>query len=85
MSQSNKKLLQEVSGKLVDPDKIDYRYLLDHENKSVLLSLAKITGIDNNKISAYSKENLANYLSIEIPKELNNLVHKLNSKGSLSV
>ncbi|MDN5867575.1 MAG: helicase-associated domain-containing protein [Candidatus Nitrosocosmicus sp.] len=84
MSQSNKKLLQEVSGKLVDPDKIDYRYLLSNENKSVLLSLAKIAGIDNNKISAYSKENLANYLSIEIPKELNNLVHKLNSKDRLA-
>jgi hypothetical protein len=84
MSQSNKKLLQEVSGKLVDPEKIDYKYLLDHENKSVLLSLAKNAGMDNNKISAYSKENLANYLSIEIPKELNNLVRKLNSKDRLA-
>jgi hypothetical protein len=84
MSQSNKKLLQEVSGKLVDPDKIDYRYLLDHENKSVLLSLAKITGIDNNKISAYSKENLVNYLSIEIPKVLTNLVHQLNFKDRIT-
>lgn len=84
MSQSNKKLLQEVSGKLVDTDKIDYRYLLGNENKSVLLSLAKIAGMDNNKISAYSKENLANYLSIEIPKELNNLVRKLNSKDRLA-
>ncbi|CAN5605705.1 hypothetical protein BH23THE1_BH23THE1_26310 [soil metagenome] len=84
MSQSNKKLFQEVSGKMVDPDKIDYKYLLGHENKPVLLSLAKIAGMDNNKISAYSKENLANYLSIEIPKELNNLVHKLNSKDRLA-
>jgi hypothetical protein len=84
MSQSNKKLLQEVSGKLVDPEKIDYKYLLDHENKSVLLSLAKNAGMDNNKISAYSTVNLANYLSIEIPKELNNLVRKLNSKDRLA-
>ncbi len=84
MSQSNKKLLQEVSGKLVDTDKIDYRYLLGHENKSVLLSLAKIAGIDNNKISAYSKENLINYLSIEIPKVLTNLVQKLNFKDRIT-
>ena len=41
MSQSNKKIFQEVSGKLVDLDKIDYKYLLDHENKSVLLSLSQ--------------------------------------------
>ncbi len=84
MSQTNKKVLQEVSGKLVDPDKIDYRYLLGHENKSVLLSLAKIAGMDNNKISAYSKENLVNHLSIEIPKVITNLVHKLNSKDRLA-
>ncbi len=83
MSQTNRKLLQEVSGKLIDPEKIDYRYLLDHENKSFLLSLAKIAGIDN-EISAYSKENLVNYLSIEIPKVLTNLVHKLNFKDHLA-
>lgn len=84
MSQSNKKLLQEVSGKLVDPDKIDYRYLLDHENKSVLLSLSKIAGLGNNQISVYSKENLVDHLSIEIPKVLTNLVRQLNFKDRIT-
>ena len=84
MSHSDKKLLQEVSGKLVDPDKIDYRYLLDHENKSVLLSLAKIAGLGNDQISVYSKENLVDHLSIEIPKVLTNLVRQLNFKDRIT-
>ena len=45
MSETNKKLLQDDSGELVDPEKIDYNYLLNLENKSALLSLAKIAGL----------------------------------------
>jgi len=82
MSQANKKLLQDVSGELVDPEKIDYRYLLNYENKSVLLSIAKIAGINN--ISDYSKEKLINHLSFEIPKVLPNLVNKLSIRDHLA-
>nr|MBA2267696.1 hypothetical protein [Nitrosopumilus sp.] len=83
MSQTSKKLLQDDSGKLVEPEKIDYRYLLNHENKSVLLSLAKIASLDS-KISAYSKESLVNFLSDEIPKVLTTMVQKLNSRDHLA-
>ena len=36
------------------------------------------------KISVHSKENLVNFLSVEIPKVLTNLIYKLNSKDHLA-
>jgi hypothetical protein len=84
MSQPDKKMLKDNSGKLVDPEKIDYTYLLYHENKPALLSIAKIAGFDYKESSSYSKDGLVHYLSIEIPKVLSNLTKKLTFNDRLA-
>ena len=83
MSQTNKRLFQDDFGNMVDPENLDYRYFLNHESKTDLLSLGKIAGL-HNKQANLAKEDLASFLSVEIPKVLSTLVDKLNSKDRLA-
>ena len=85
MSQTNKRLFQDAFGTMVDPENLDYRYFLNHESKTDLLSLGKIAGLHmHNKQANLAKEDLASFLSVEIPKVLSTLVDKLNSKDRLA-
>ncbi len=83
MSQTNKRLFQDNFGTIVDPENLDYRYFLNYESKTDLLSLAKIAGLHNKQVNL-AKEDLASFLSVEIPKVLSILVNKLNSKDRLA-
>ena len=75
-------MFQDIFGIIVDPGNLDYRYFLNDENKTELLSLARLAGL-HNKQTNLTKEDLTNFLSIEIPKVLPILVNKLNSKNRL--
>ncbi len=83
MSQTDRRLFRDDHGMLVDPEKLDYKYLLNCESKTVLLSLAKIAGLGNRQPSI-AREDLVNFLSVEIPKVLPMLVDKLDSTDRLA-
>src|SRR6476469_8284319 len=83
MSQINKGLFKDDFGNLVDPENLSYRYFLNYKSKTDLLTLARLAGL-HNKQANLAKEDLAIFLSVEIPKVLPTLVDKLNSKDSLA-
>ncbi|HEY4549226.1 MAG TPA: hypothetical protein VIG98_02990 [Bacillus sp. (in: firmicutes)] len=83
MSQINKGLFQDDFGNLIDPKDLRYIYFLNYESKADLLSLARFANL-HNKQANLTKEDLARFLSVEIPKVLPILVDKLNSKDRLA-
>jgi hypothetical protein len=68
---------------MVDPENLDYGYFLNYESKTELISLARLAGL-HNKQTNLAKDDLANFLSVEIPRGLSTLVDKLNSKDRLA-
>jgi len=83
MSQINKGLFKDDFGNLVDPENLSYRYFLNYKSKTDLLTLARLAGL-HNKQANLAKEDLAIFLSVEIPKVLPTLVDKLNAKDSIA-
>jgi hypothetical protein len=75
-------LFRDDFGIIVDPENLDYRYFLNYESKTELLSLARLAGLYN-KQTNFTKEDLANFLSIEIPRVLPIVVNELNSNDRL--
>lgn len=76
-------MFQDDFGVMVDPENLYYGYFLNYESKTELLSLARLAGL-HNKQTNLAKEDLANFLSVEIPRVLSTLVDKLNSKDRLA-
>jgi hypothetical protein len=66
---------------IVDPEILDYKYLLKDKTKTYLLSLAKLANIGIG--SNLRKEDLTCFLSVEIPKVLPTLLEKFDSKDRL--